>query len=81
MLVSSRFLFVVVCFFLQCHGKPIVIHGDGLELEAADAVPVVDLLLDDGIHRSAADVLVHRVIGEAQIVLVGQAGEAVGRRP
>ena len=57
-----------------------MVDRQGLEFEAAGPVQGVDALLDGRVHHAAADVLVHRVIGEAQIVLVGQAGEAVGRR-
>ena len=57
-----------------------MIDRDGLELEAADAVLAVDLLLDLRVADALADVLVHRVIGEAEVILVGQARQSVGRR-
>ena len=40
----------------------------------------VDLLLDGGVDLALADVLVHRVVGKAEVVLVRLAGQAVGRR-
>ena len=76
----SRRLFslIIVGLVLQRHGQPIVVHRDGLELEAAGAVLGVDLLLDGGIHHATADILIHRMVGETQIVLVGEAGPADG---
>lgn len=56
-----------------------MVDGDGLELEAADAVLMVDLLFNGGIGDALADVFVHRVVGKAEVVLVGLAGQAVGR--
>lgn len=50
-----------------------MIHRQGLELEAAGAVLPVDLLPDGGVAHPPADILVDGVIGEAQVVLVGEA--------
>ena len=55
-----------------------MIHRQGLELEAAGAVLPVDLGPDGGVADAPANVFVDGVIGEAQVVLVGEAGEAVG---
>ena len=55
-----------------------MIHRQGLELEAAGAVLPVDLLPDGGVAHPPADIFVDGVIGKAQVVLVGEAGEAVG---
>ena len=40
---------------------------------------MVDLLFNGGIGDALADVFVHRVVGKAEVVLVGLAGQAVGR--
>ena len=40
----------------------------------------VDVRLDGFVHHAPADILVDGVIGKAQIVLVGQAGQPVGGR-
>ena len=55
-----------------------MIHRQGLELEAADAVLLVDLGPDGRVADAPANVFVDGVLGKAQVVLVGEAGEAVG---
>ena len=71
---------IIIGLVGQRHGQAVVVDRKGLEFEAAGTMQGVDALLDGRVHHAAADVLVHRAVGEAQIVLVGQAGEAVGRR-
>ena len=56
-----------------------MVDRNGLKFEARDAVLMVDLLFNGGIGDALADVFVHRVVGKAEVVLVGLAGQAVGR--
>ena len=72
-------LFVVVRAVLDDHGQAVVVHRQGLELEATGPVHPVDLLPDGLVRADApADILVDGVIGKAQIVLVGEARQTVG---
>ena len=57
-----------------------MVHRNRGKLKAAGLVLLVDLLLDRRINHAPADILVDGVIGEAQIVLIGEAGESIGRR-
>ena len=43
-------------------------------------MPAVDLLLDRRLNNAAADIFVDRVVGEAEVVLVGEPGQPVGGR-
>ena len=46
-----------------------VVHGNGGELEAAGLVLLVDLLLDFRVADPPAHILIHSVIGKAQVIL------------
>lgn len=71
---------IIIRLLRQDDRQPVLIHRNRLELESRHLVLAVDLLLDGGVDLSLADVLVHRVVGKAEVVLVRLAGQAVGRR-
>ena len=55
-----------------------MVHGNRGELEAAGLVLLVDLLLNFRVADPPAHILIHSVVGKAQVILVRESGEPVG---